>query len=73
MGLGATEVSKLWRAGLARRERRVRIWQYVTGDCVLDLLIRPPVAMSSPISSRARPNWGGVAAATCIAGVVRRR
>ena len=42
IGLGATEVSKLLGVpARVRRERRARIWQYVTKDCVLDLFLYP--------------------------------
>ena len=55
MGLGATEVSKLLGVpARVRRERRVRIWQYVTGDCVLDLFLYPAAGVYRHILSRAR-------------------
>ena len=76
MGLGATEVSKLLGVpARVRRERRVRIWQYVTGDCVLDLFLYPAAGghVVTHIESRTPELGRGVAAATCIAGVVRRR
>ena len=76
MGLGATEVSKLLGVpARVRRERRVRIWQYVTGDCVLDLFLYPAAGghVVTHIESRTPELGRGVAVATCIAGVVRRR
>ena len=76
MGLGATEVSKLLGVpARVRRERRVRIWQYVTGECVLELFLYPAAGghVVTHIESRTPELGRGVAAATCIAGVVRRR
>lgn len=76
IGLGATEVSKLLGVpARVRRERRARIWQYVTKDCVLDLFLYPAAGghVVTHIESRAPKLGRTAAAATCVAGVVRRR